>query len=378
VKIALVTHNVVKGGGQGRVNFELVRYCLSHDVQVHVLSETLAPELIEAGATWHRIDPLIFRPELIHCMDFTPRVGKVIDRIRGDFDLIVANGAVLRRPHAINICHFVHSAWQQSPAHDSRVRRGPYGWYQSVYSRCNARWERKTFDLAQTVVAVSDKVRQELVDHGIAKSKVEVIVNGVDLQEFFPGDEPRPELGLPAGVPLALFVGDIRTPRKNLDSVLQAVRQIPQIHLAVVGDTRKSLFPRMAVSMGVQDRVHFLGYRREIPRLMRAVDVFVFPSRYEACSLALLEALASGLPVITAATAGGSELVTADCGHVLDDPNDVTGLIAAIRRFLPPDLRSAAGASARQVAEQHGWVRMSADYVRLFQAHLQSSASRCA
>jgi glycosyltransferase involved in cell wall biosynthesis len=378
VRLALVTHNVVKGGGQGRVNYELVRYCRSQGVAVHVLSETLAPELLDAGTTWDRIDPLLFRPELIHCMDFTPRVGKVIDRIRRDVDLIVANGAVLRRPHAVNICHFVHSAWRQSPAHDSRVRRGPYGWYQSMYSRCNARWERKAFDLARTVVAVSEKVREELVHDGIGKPKVQVILNGVDLQEFFPGKESRAELGLPRDAPLALFVGDIRTPRKNLDSVLRAVQQIGNIHLAVVGETRKSVFPRMATSLGLQDRVHFLGYRRDIPSLMRAADMFVFPSRYEACSLALLEALASGLPVITAVTAGGSELITRDSGEVLADPNDLPRLIAAIRRFLNVDQQRIARAAARAIAEQHSWDRMAADYLHLFQEHLQVGVSRCA
>jgi hypothetical protein len=58
--------------------------------------------------------------------------------------------------------------------------------------------------------------------------------------------------------------------------------------------------------LNVSDHVHFLGYRRDIPDLMRTANIFVFPSRYEACPLVLLEAMASGLPIVTAQTAGGS------------------------------------------------------------------------
>ena len=85
----------------------------------------------------------------------------------------------------------------------------------------------------------------------------------------------------------------------------------------------------MVSQLGLADRVHFLGYRRDIAALMQAADVFVFPSRYEACTLVLLEALAAGLPVITAVTAGGSEIVTPDCGVVLSDSEDMAGLVAA-------------------------------------------------
>ena len=88
------------------------------------------------------------------------------------------------------------------------------------------------------------------------------------------------------------------------------MQKIPQLQLAVVGDETQSPFPAMSQKMGLADRVRFLGYRRDVPRLMRTCDMFVFPSRYEACSLALLEALASGLPVISAKTAGGSELIS--------------------------------------------------------------------
>ena len=70
----------------------------------------------------------------------------------------------------------------------------------------------------------------------------------------------------------------------------------------------------------------FLGFRQDVDRLYRAADIFAFPSRSESFSLVLLEAIASGLPVVTASTAGAAEILTQDCGMVFDDPDDVGGL----------------------------------------------------
>ncbi|WP_237181465.1 glycosyltransferase family 4 protein [Paraburkholderia tropica] len=94
---------------------------------------------------------------------------------------------------------------------------------------------------------------------------------------------------------LLLFVGDLRTPRKNLGTVLEALKQLPEhVHLAVAGYLLGSPYPEMARQLGIESRVHFLGLVREMPMLMRSVDAYVFPSRYEAMSLSLLEAMAAG------------------------------------------------------------------------------------
>ena len=110
LKIALVTHNVVRGDGQGRVNYELVRHCRSVGIGVNIISEKLAPEILDTGAVWHRLGLWISKPDLLHCMHFTPRANSLVRQLRDKVDLVVANGAVLREPHAVNICHFVHGA----------------------------------------------------------------------------------------------------------------------------------------------------------------------------------------------------------------------------------------------------------------------------
>ena len=191
------------------------------------------------------------------------------------------------------------------PGDDIRLARGNAGreaWYQSFYSRCNEGFERKSYEAAAVVIAVSKLVRSEMLPvAGVPERKVRVIHSGVDLDDFRPGIEDRRALGLPADVPLGLFVGDVRTYRKNLDTVLRSLVATPSIHLAVVGAVDCSPFPAMASSLGIAGRVHFLGYRRDVARIMRASTFLTFPTRYEPFGLVILEAMSSGLPVVTRA-----------------------------------------------------------------------------
>jgi glycosyltransferase involved in cell wall biosynthesis len=172
-------------------------------------------------------------------------------------------------------------------------------------------------------------------------------------------------LGLPEGVFLALFAGDIRTGRKNLDGVLRALVSVPDVHLAVAGRVAGSPWPALAQELGLAKRVHFLDFRTDLAHLMRASDCFVFPSRYEACALVLVEALASGLPVITAKTTGGAEAVGAGAGVVIDDTESVPELAAALQEVSGRlDLLPARRDSARQCACSLTWENIGAAYLK--------------
>jgi glycosyltransferase involved in cell wall biosynthesis len=229
---------------------------------------------------------------------------------------------------------------------------------------------------AGVVVAVSEEVKRELIEHGIAPERIRVLHNGVDLDRFEPGPADRSALGLPNGVPLAVFVGDIQTPRKNLDSVLRALSDVPRLHLAVAGSVDGSPFPDLAARLGVTERTHFLGYRNDVADLMRAADLFAFPSRYEACSLVLLEAMASGLPIVTASTTGGAELVADEAGIVLDDPDDVDALACAFRRLADdPNQRASMGRRARRRAEDLSWATVGDRYLDLMRQEATDDAT---
>jgi glycosyltransferase involved in cell wall biosynthesis len=94
----------------------------------------------------------------------------------------------------------------------------------------------------------------------------------------------------------------------------------------------------------------------------------VFPSRYEPFGLVVIEAMAAGLPVITAATTGAAEIITAECGIVLSEPDDLQALARALSLLTSDrNLRSQMGQSARAIAQQHSWNKMAQSYVDLFE-----------
>jgi glycosyltransferase involved in cell wall biosynthesis len=364
MKLAFVMHNLIRGNGQGRIQYEIVRHVLGRGHQVVLFADRVAPEVVEWGAQWNYVPQVPHRPNLPGAYRFAAAADRALDRVRHEFDLVVAAGFTMRGPHDLSICQFVHGAWMRSPVHVSRVQRGPKAWYQGLYTRCNARWERQSFAAARMVVAPSQKIRDELLSIDVPSEKIEVVYNGVDLEEFQPGTTSRADLGLPAGVPLALFAGDIRTPRKNLDSVLKAVALVPNLHLAVVGAAERSPFPVLAEQLGIDSRVHFVGFRNDVAKFMQAVDLFVFPSRYEAGTLVLIEALASGLPVVTARTAGGCEIMTPECGEILEDPDDFHAMARAISRLvLAGSGHIPKCPASRAVAEQFDWRSIAAQYL---------------
>lgn len=370
MKICIVSRNIIRGDGQGRANYEIVKEAVRRGHHVTIFSDGLEPDLQQdAGVTWVPAAADKVPSAFLHQLVFGRLSAAWLKKHRHEFDLVQSYGAVTQAPSNINTVQFVHSAWLRSPAHTLHTSRNvAYGMYQWVYGKLNSHWEKQAFRNTDLVIAVSEKIRQDLMDIGVPRSRTEVIHNGVDVDEFMPGNLDRKQWGLPEGVPLALFAGDIRTSRKNLDSVLKALKNVPDLHLAVLGGLDGSPYPAMADELKLNDRVHFLGFRKDVSQVMRAVDFFVFPSRYEACTLVLMEAMSSGLPVITASSAGGAELVSEDCGFVLADSEDLEKLAEHLQTLAQnPEQRAAMGKASRHLAEQHLWVSKAQLYIDLFE-----------
>lgn len=369
MRILIVTHVVSKGDGQGRVNYEIARAALAAGHQVTLLASQAAPELIEhPRAHFVKIAASGLPSRLLQYQVFAWRTARWIRAHRDAFDVIHVNGFITWARADVNAVHFVHDGWYRCGFYPFGLSGGAHAAYQVIFTRLNAWCERLAFRHAQVVVPVSAKVGTEVVALGIDPAKLQVIHNGVDIDEFAPGVAQRARFGLPQGPFMLLFAGDLRVPRKNLDTVLRVLVDLPDVHLAVAGGLRNSPYPAMADALGVSARVHFIGFVDAMPDLMRSVDAFVFPSRYEAMSLVLLEALASGLPVVTVRTAGGAEVIGAGYGTVLDSPEDEAGLRAAIARLAhDPDYTGRMRAAARILARTLTWQTMANRYLALYE-----------
>ncbi len=386
MKLCIVTHNVKKGDGQGRVNYEITWEAIRRGHHVTILASEVALELQKhPQVKWVCIPVRGWPGELLRNMIFSWQSATWLRQHQCSCDLVKVNGAITKAAEVdVNAVHFVHNSWlkfSQKAVKPKSVwtifhpRGILYDFYQWLYTAANAYWEKKAFEQARVIVAISHQVAQELLAIGVPAERLQVILNGVDLQEFSPGTTDRSVWNLPKTVPLALFAGDIRIPRKNLDTVLQALVEVPQLHLAVAGITEGSPYIKLAASLGLSERVHFLGLCHNVPQLMKAVDFLVFPSRYEPFGLVVIEAMACGLPVITASTTGAAELVTPESGIVIADPDDRQALAQALLSLTNDRaLRQKMGKTARTIAEQHSWNQMAKSYVDLFEnLHKQTS-----
>ncbi|MCU1321239.1 MAG: glycosyl transferase group 1 [Acidobacteriaceae bacterium] len=368
MRLALLTHKVDFQDGQGRVNYEIAKAALDQGHVVTVFAEYCSAEIAEhprGSFVQARKRPI--PTQLLRNLYYAGKSASWLRQHRGEFDIVQANGFVTWEAADIVAVHFVHSAWLRNPFfpfHWSSF--SPYAYYQRLITMINGYYEKKAFRSAEELIAVSRFTAGEVIELGIPKEKIVVVHNGVDIGEFQPGLGARSEFDLPENVPLALFVGDIKTTRKNLETVLAGMQSIPDLHLVVAGSVDGSPYPAIARELKVSDRVHFIGKTSKIALLMRSTDFFVFPSRYEAHPLVLLEALASGLPVVVSGNFGAADYIKAG-GIVFDDPNDVGALTSAMSALVrSPEKRKAMGVAAREQALEMQWSQMAAKYLQIY------------
>jgi glycosyltransferase involved in cell wall biosynthesis len=370
MRFGVVTRYLGFNDGQGRVNFEVVCEAARQGHEVYVFSEEVDPRVLDL----ERVHAVLSTPprwipsRLLRDQLFAIRSMLLLRQPAYRCDALLANGFVTWANSDLNSIHFVHASWRRhfpiSKLAGSKFRDA----YGSFYALANEWLEKRALRRSKQVVAVSDAVRGELQQLGVSPDRLQVIPNGVDIVEFAPGPSRRAAFGLPEDKVIALFAGDIMTSRKNLDTVLRALSLCPDLYLAVAGKVAGSPYPAMARSMGLQDRVMFLGFRPDVPDLMRSVDLFVLPSRYEPFGLVVLEAMASGLPVLTSRQAGIADCIDQHVGFVLDDCDDAETLAGWLNSLAAsPELRREMGACARKLAEAHCWAAMARTYVRLLE-----------
>ncbi len=204
---------------------------------------------------------------------------------------------------------------------------------------------------AERVIANSQMVKNEIVDfYNYRPDRIDVIRNGVPLKDYHfesaMREKTRDELGLAADELAVLFVGS-GWERKGLRYAIAAVESIKnrKLRLLVAGRGRQSDFP-----LGT---TRFLGEVADLRPLYAAADIFILPTIYDPSSNASLEALASGLPVITTRANGFSEVMEDKIhGSIIDRPDDVSALGQAIELWSDRTRRSAARSAILKRASQ--------------------------
>ncbi len=212
------------------------------------------------------------------------------------------------------------------------------------------------------VITNSEMVRRGVcARYGVRDEAVSVIYNGVDLTRFerarHASVELRRELELDEDGPIVLFLGT-GYGRKGLALVLDAFPALlarhPHASLVVAGfDSAWMRYRERAKALGIDARARFLGGRSDPERLYALADVYVLPTRYDPFANTTLEALASGLPVITTTTNGASEILEPGLhGTILPHDAPPAALAAALLDWAPRERSRAARAPTRALAER--------------------------
>ncbi|MQA97605.1 MAG: glycosyltransferase [Streptosporangiales bacterium] len=326
------------------------------------------------GVTVHRLRsmPLLVHPTMRAVVPdgVTRRIARLISEVRPDVVHVQGHFTVGRaalraarqagvRTVATN--HFMPENLQQYLPLPPR----PRAWLGELLWRDF----RRVFARAGHVTTPTLIAAELLAAHGF-HHPVEPVSCGIDLGRFRPrtGAPPRARFHLPER-DTALFVGRLDA-EKSLDTAVRALPAAGDLQLVLAGTgNQRAALERLVARLGVGDRVFFLGHvpDAELPLVYAAADVFVMPGIAELQSIATLEAMASGLPVVAADAVALPHLVRPGHNGRLFAPGDAAALAGHLRDILgTPGLRTAMGRAGRAAALRHDHQRSLDHFERIY------------
>ncbi len=214
---------------------------------------------------------------------------------------------------------------------------------------------------SDAVVAISKQIEDYYRNVlKLKRDKIHFITNGIDsgLYEKGNGNDVRQELGLDHGEKILGMVANLR-PEKNHKMLISAFSKVAKglknVRLILVGlDCMGGEIQRFAAKSGVAEKILFLGQRGDVPKLLKIFDLFCLPSLYEGMPLTVLEAMASGIPVIGSDVLGINEVIKNNVNGLLFPINDEERLAELIKTLLvDDDLRNRLGESGKSFVEQN-------------------------
>jgi glycosyltransferase involved in cell wall biosynthesis len=367
MRIAFAMINCNRRDGSARAVNEVAEILAARGHDVHLYARK-AEDLDLAAIRWHRV-PGPGWPEVADFSSYHFAVNLLL--ANHDYDIVHSIGCNTLQANVVtiqNIQPVKMRALEQSGAGEkvSFARRLTRRLYLDV--TCRAEKKLYTWREGKTppvFLPVSRGVERELREnYEIGPAEVRVVPNAADTRIFRPisaGERLRWRLdnGLHADDPLAIFCGG-EWSRKGLDFAIRAIALVPGAKLFIAGDDPdRARFQELARSCGAADRIRFGGFRKDVQTALASSDVFLFPSHYEAFSLATIEAAACGLPVVATRINGTEDFIEPDLtGYfVTRDPRDIAERLAGL--FQDPDRRAQMGRNARALVEKnYTWERV--------------------
>ncbi len=347
------------GGGVETVAYHLARGLVARDVEVTVVCRRVGTST-PTGVTTRIVSvPSFWQP--LRVVAFSRAAARAT---RSDFDRV---HTLTRTRH--------QDIYRAGGGSHAAYMEHTYGWAQgrgwlSPRHRVLLSMEERVFRDPRQIIQANARTSAEEIARrfDVPADRIVTIYNGVDTERFNPErrkrSRERTRSGLQLPGPVALFVGS-GFRRKGLDLAIRALAHDAPSNatLLVAGDGDPRHYRTLANSLGIENRVRFLGRRDDIPLLHSAADLFILPTRYDPFSNACLEAMASGLAVATTRANGAVELIEdGQNGFVLEEPcENALAPLHDLERLVRM------GDAARATAEKYTWDRHVSEVLTLYE-----------
>lgn len=316
MKIAFIKRNFSYYGGAEKYLAMLISSLKKQHHEIHIFSNNW---IDDPGVIFHKVNILPFG-SFIRAYSFNRNLNINLN----EFDCVLSFERTTNQ-HIYRAGEGCHCRWLE-------LRRIIEPFYKKISFKINPfhlyylKLEKQIFEKTPIIIANSNMVKNEIIQYyKIHPERIIVVYNGVDLNRFSMENKKklkqiRKELNLPENAKLLLFIGT-GFKRKGLDTLIKALPLINEnVRVLIIGKGDKEKYIKMAKKLKIDDRVLFFSPQKEIEKFYAVADLFVLPTLYDPFSNATLEAMASGLPVITTKNNGVGELIEeTQEGYVLKD-----------------------------------------------------------
>ncbi len=378
ISLSIDTFSRTKGGAE-RYLVDLAQRLSHHGHEVHVFASQW--DEMGDGLSLHKV-PIIPFPRSLRLASFAINNARSIKK--GCFDIVLGLGNTLAanvlQPHGG--VHWIWF-WRSLRAYENPVIRGIKlmgrlvslkQWVSGLIEEVPYRRQR-----CPRIIAISQMVKDDIIQHyRVPPERVTLIYNGVDLERFHPRNRKRYRgeirKGLGIGEELVILFVSNNHRMKGLGCLIRALAgikgrgEVGPFRLLVLGRGSMARYLDLGRRLGFDGEILSVQGTPYPERYYGAADLLVHPTFYDACSLAVFEALASGLPVITTKSNGAGGIITDGReGFVVDDPREISTLADRIHRLFDDKVREESSRAARDLAEQYPMERNFEGMLKVFQ-----------
>jgi len=385
MRLAIIRKKYSFHGGAEGFSSSFIENLALEGHEIHIFAIQWQTEKLHKNIHFHKV-PSLTGISFLREATFAFSTYVLLKRLRGHFDIIQTHDKTLYQDiyRAGDGCHieWLKQRWKRLGFLGRlSIIMNPYHWLILALERSILKGHR-----FRKIIAISEMVKKNIINHyDVPPDDMVVIYNGVDLGKFSPDSRKkyrgpiREEYGIGNDDFVVLFVGS-GFERKGVRYLIEAVESMSDpVSLMIVGKG-KHLPSNPGDTGGAQhkQRILFCGPRKDIDHYYAAADIFVFPSIYEPFGNVHLEALASGLPVITTKNSGGAEIIKDDVhGFVVEAPEDSAAIAQKIKTLIgDKEKLHAMSKNARSLAEEFTFAKHIGKIRSLYESILGGKNSR--